>query len=405
MAASLALLTRRTGSAESSMVVLAAERCMAAAATAEITTWLRHQSAADPSCDAALRTGDAPDFDVVALRMRAKIVATMVEHEAELSTRASLRTLYGALANYAPAAPHDGLTVNYTTLASPGSVWLLGDSSCKFDGWGVAAAEQLLSSYRDCRASLGEPLPSPGKTPSAPATIIKRANARVGVMGNPSDGFNGRTISLSVDNFWAEVHLWPSARLAILPHPLFDPMSFGSLADLHKIVTHEGTDGGVRLLLAACKRFYQWATAHAVDLREDVNVTLAYDTNIPRQVGLAGSSAILTATISALCAFHHVSASQLPLEALPSLVLSIEKEELGINAGLQDRVIQAYGGSASRPRGVEQRFNPLSPLPTSGGRPRAQVYGFSETVRSFARVACGRAVDALVGVCSCLYGF
>ena len=28
----------------------------------------------------------------------------------------------------------------------------------------------------------------------------------------------------------------------------------------------------------------------------------------------------------------------------PSLVLSIEQQELGINAGLQDRVIQAYGG-------------------------------------------------------------
>ncbi len=28
----------------------------------------------------------------------------------------------------------------------------------------------------------------------------------------------------------------------------------------------------------------------------------------------------------------------------PNLVLSVEKDELGINAGLQDRVIQTYGG-------------------------------------------------------------
>jgi glucuronokinase len=34
----------------------------------------------------------------------------------------------------------------------------------------------------------------------------------------------------------------------------------------------------------------------------------------------------------------------IPLEAQPMLVLSVEKEELGIGAGLQDRVIQVYEG-------------------------------------------------------------
>ena len=28
---------------------------------------------------------------------------------------------------------------------------------------------------------------------------------RVGLMGNPSDGFYGKTIALSIENFWAEV--------------------------------------------------------------------------------------------------------------------------------------------------------------------------------------------------------
>ena len=144
VAASLALLKRRTSSAES-MVVLAAEQCMNAAATVELTTWLRHQSTADTSCDAALRTSDAPDFEVVALRLRARMVATLVEHEAELTTRTSLRTVYGALGNYAPSAPADGLAIDYTTLATVGSVWMLGDGAWQFDGWGVPAAEQLLA--------------------------------------------------------------------------------------------------------------------------------------------------------------------------------------------------------------------------------------------------------------------
>ena len=37
------------------------------------------------------------------------------------------------------------------------------------------------------------------------ARVSKRAFARVGLMGNPSDGFNGKTISLSIRNFWAKV--------------------------------------------------------------------------------------------------------------------------------------------------------------------------------------------------------
>ena len=139
---------------------------------------------------------------------------------------------------------------------------------------------------------------------------------------------------------------WPTARLRILPHPLYDPHSFGGLADVHAVITNEGYQGGVRLLLATCKRFYEYAKEKAIDLRTD-NFTLAYDTNVPRQVGLAGSSAIITATVRALLKFHSVTEAAIPPNELPSLILSIEQAELGINAGLQDRVIQAYGGLVS----------------------------------------------------------
>ncbi len=36
---------------------------------------------------------------------------------------------------------------------------------------------------------------------------------RVGLMGNPSDMFNGKTLALSVKNFWSEVTITPSTRL------------------------------------------------------------------------------------------------------------------------------------------------------------------------------------------------
>ncbi|GAH33962.1 unnamed protein product, partial [marine sediment metagenome] len=58
-------------------------------------------------------------------------------------------------------------------------------------------------------------------------------------------------------------------------------------------------------------------------------------------VGLAGSSAIITACLRALMAFYGVS---IPKYTQANLVLSAEVDELKIAAGLQDRVIQVYEG-------------------------------------------------------------
>ncbi|MDA0285526.1 MAG: GHMP kinase, partial [Planctomycetota bacterium] len=38
--------------------------------------------------------------------------------------------------------------------------------------------------------------------------IRTRAYARAGLIGNPSDGYYGRTLSLIVRNYWAEVVLY-----------------------------------------------------------------------------------------------------------------------------------------------------------------------------------------------------
>eukprot|EP00668_Euglena_longa_P013970 GGOE01017925.1.p1 GENE.GGOE01017925.1~~GGOE01017925.1.p1 ORF type:complete len:469 (+),score=131.15 GGOE01017925.1:475-1881(+) len=172
---------------------------------------------------------------------------------------------------------------------------------------------------------------------------IRRAYARVGIMGNPSDGFFGRTIAMTIANFWAEATLVPSERLTIKPHPLHDPTSFGSLADLHHISHKEGYAGGGRLLQATCKRFMELCRDVGIETR-DRNFTLSYDTNVPRQVGLAGSSAIITAVTRCLMAFYELTPSHLPQEQLPNFVLGVETEELGIAGGLQDRVAQVYEG-------------------------------------------------------------
>ena len=38
--------------------------------------------------------------------------------------------------------------------------------------------------------------------------LRRRAYARAGLVGNPSDGYFGKTISLSLKNFWAEAVLY-----------------------------------------------------------------------------------------------------------------------------------------------------------------------------------------------------
>ena len=114
-------------------------------------------------------------------------------------------------------------------------------------------------------------------------TFVERAYARVGLLGNPSDGFNGKTISLTIRNFWAEVTVQDSHALKLLPHPVNDPGEFGRLADLCAISKKEGYVGGMRLMQASCKKFYEYCCENGVALPKR-NFSMAYDTNIPRQV-------------------------------------------------------------------------------------------------------------------------
>ncbi len=169
--------------------------------------------------------------------------------------------------------------------------------------------------------------------------IRSAAYARAGLLGNPSDGYFGRTISIIVKNFAARVVLyeWPELEIILTRQ---DRCIFDRLSDLVQDVKLNGLYGGLRLVKAAIKRFAEYCEEQGIYLHGQ-NFSLRYDSDIPRQVGLAGSSAIVTATIRALMDFYGVA---IPREILPSLVLSVETKEVGIAAGLQDRVTQVYEG-------------------------------------------------------------
>ena len=169
--------------------------------------------------------------------------------------------------------------------------------------------------------------------------IRKKAFARAGLIGNPSDGYNGKTISISVRNFCAQISLYEWDRLELVPSQE-DQSRFRSIHELAQDVLLHGYYGGIRLVKATIKKFVEFCDRHEIELH-DRNFSIRYESNIPRQVGLAGSSAIIVATLRALIEFYEID---IPKQIQPSLVLSVEQEELGITAGLQDRVIQIFEG-------------------------------------------------------------
>jgi len=170
--------------------------------------------------------------------------------------------------------------------------------------------------------------------------IHTRAFARAGLIGNPSDGYFGKTISIICRNYSADVSCYESPRLMITPRRR-DLLEFDSIDALVEDVRLNGYYGGIRLIKAAIRRFSAYCQQHNIQLDER-NFSIEYETDIPVRVGLAGSSAIITATMRALMSFYGV---QIDNEVLPNLVLSVELDELGIGAGLQDRVIQAFEGA------------------------------------------------------------
>lgn len=169
--------------------------------------------------------------------------------------------------------------------------------------------------------------------------IHKTAYARAGLIGNPSDGYGGKTIAFTMQNYRAEVslHEWPVLEIVA---GCDDLDQYDSIQSLHSRVSQHGYYGGTRLIKATIKQFVDYCLMHGY-LLHDRNFAIRYTSNIPQQVGMAGSSAIIIATLRALMDFFDVTIDKC---IQPSIALDIERRELGIEGGLQDRVAQIYEG-------------------------------------------------------------
>jgi glucuronokinase len=189
-----------------------------------------------------------------------------------------------------------------------------------------------------------------------------RAHARAALVGNPSDGYGGRTLATTLAEFAAEVTIEPGPLLEIVPGDQ-DRNTFRDLDELVADVRANGYYGGLRLVRAALKRFAEHCAGSGAGPPHS-SFRVHYSTSIPRQVGLGGSSAIVIATLRALAEFHGV---ELAPDGLARLALATETEELEIPAGPQDRFVQAHEGvlymDFSGDEVEVQRLDPAAPPP------------------------------------------
>ena len=180
-----------------------------------------------------------------------------------------------------------------------------------------------------------------------------------------------------------QVRARPSEKLVLVPHPEHDPSGFGDVAALSTHVAGFGCHGGVRLLMAACHCFARYAADRGLVLPSRT-FALSYETCIPRQSGLSGSSAIVLATLWCLLDIHGLGEDARATHDMPYVALQAE-QSLGITAGLQDRLIQTYGGcllmdfsGAGRPR--------LTVIDTAGRRIHACRHTIAISMHSFAQI-------------------
>ena len=163
-------------------------------------------------------------------------------------------------------------------------------------------------------------------------TATASVPARVNLAGNPSDGYGGAVLSTVLPQLTASVKATVSHTLTVSG----PERTWRSLADLRADAERYGHEGGDRLVTAALVTLDRLVPPH----HRRPPLHLEWSTTIPRSVGLGGSSALVIATMRAALGCWGL---EVPAHELAEAALVAETEELGIPAGLADRVAQVWG--------------------------------------------------------------
>ncbi|MFQ5700073.1 MAG: galactokinase family protein, partial [Myxococcota bacterium] len=156
---------------------------------------------------------------------------------------------------------------------------------------------------------------------AAPGTLRCSAPARANLIGNPSDWYGGAVLAASVP-LRARVRLEPADRIQVAgPDGQIDIAGPGDLEprgdslDLARAVLRALGPG------PACR--------------------IEYATEIPRQSGLAGSTALLVALLRALLAWRGEHPGPY---RLASRARAVERDVLGVACGWTDAYMCVFGG-------------------------------------------------------------
>lgn len=143
-------------------------------------------------------------------------------------------------------------------------------------------------------------------------SLTATAQARIGLLGNPSDIYGGQGLGFSVAELGVTVTLTQAVQ-NVLPNELFE---------------------------AAWQLTSQELQAAGIDVAARP-FELTFTSNVPFQGGLSGSSALVIAAIRAWSRWFGLPVA--PLRAA-ELAFRVENEVLGIRAGALDRLVQAHDG-------------------------------------------------------------
>ncbi len=176
--------------------------------------------------------------------------------------------------------------------------------------------------------------------------ITRTTCARVGLLGNPADVYGGRALGFAFRDFAARVTL-EDAEGVVLAAGAPEELRVGTWREAVARLGSPRLRGAAELLAAALARFASHCrerSAGPFALEADDprhGFRMAFTSDIPRQVGLAGSSAAIVAALGCLEERFGVP---LTIAERAELALAAEVEELSITAGPLDRVVQSHGG-------------------------------------------------------------
>jgi len=144
------------------------------------------------------------------------------------------------------------------------------------------------------------------------------APGRIGILGNPSDIYGGKVIAMTIQ-YRAKVTIKDSNQLSI------------------KIWNGKEADENLKKLIdASLKRLVKegW-------IKKKPPIEVAVRTNVPRESGMGGSTAIIVAFLDACRKMLNLTYNNY---RLAEIVQKIEHKDLGIVAGYNDRYAITFGG-------------------------------------------------------------